>query len=134
MKKNIDKPELSDEAKSTMASQVAALFIMSRRIRKMSWRMARKNKKVERGIMETILYDDWERPLKALWRIPGFEESFHKSVELLRDATPSDLPGMALEDVEDVNLGSRQLIKVYEYMTGKDFKTTKKIHKGVLDA
>ena len=133
MKKRINTPELSDEAKNTMASQVAALFTMSRRVRKMSWRMARKSKKVELRIIDSIVYGDWEQPLKALWRIPGFEESFHKSVELLRDATPFDLPGLDEEDVEDINLGSRQLAKVYEYMSGRDFKTTKKVCKGAFD-
>lgn len=135
MKKNIDKPVLSDEARKTLGTQIQSILMMARRHTKLSWRESRDLKKYEKKVMSVILFGDWEVALKSLYgTAPWFKEAFKKTIELLQDSR-AELEGrLPEEDIEDIVLGARKLTEVYEYMTGRNFKTDKKIHEGALDA
>ena len=135
MKKNIEKQSLGLEGRSVLSAHIRTLFKISEARSDLTRREMRKVKKVITWIDNQILFGDWEDGLTAAFSNDTFGETFRKAINLILDASPKDLEEKGLkDDAETVILEMRRVGKVYEYMTGRDVRTGKKIHIGALDA
>ena len=137
MKKNIDKPKLCNEEKAVLAAQIKTMFQISiMHSNHMSWREKRGAKKIQKKIEEEILFGDWESAILFAMENKDFAESFRHVLEIvLKGGEPAlKRRNMQDEDIQTVMLATMKFGKVYEYLTGRDVKTGKRIHKGAVDA
>lgn len=136
MKKNIEKPNLSVEEKAVMAAQIKAMFQSSARHMKMSWREKRMVKRIEQKIGNGIMFGDWESAMLYAMENKDFPEAFRKTICIVEEKGDAGLRERGLDEdsIQNILLAMRKISKAFEYLTGMDAKTGKKIHKGVIDA
>lgn len=143
MKKNIDKPELNLHQRAMLHAFMASIIISAientKGQKKVPRKIIRHTKQWLNASRDKILSGDWEQTITPMFRSSfvdcSFQDAFSEALNtILVHASDEELSRGGDFDPQEIKLGAMRIAKVYEYMTGKDYKTGKKIHKGVLDA
>lgn len=136
MKANINKPNLNNDDLKVLSAMIHMAYgnatVKGSKLRG-------RNKKAI-GIIVGFLTGmvqagSWTDALRVAFQNGTFDEAFRGTIATTHKIKEDDFKSKGVPELyEKTQLAAMKLIKVYEYMTGKDYKTGKKIHKGVLDA
>ena len=135
MKKNIAKPHLKEQELNVLSAQIKTIFRISideakdmkRRHRKKLWEFIE-------VLGEMINEGAWEEALRIAFKNESFEQAFAGSFKIILNADRDDFTNHGAGNCyEDIHCSTMKLVAVYEYMTGKDYLTGEKLHKGVID-
>lgn len=136
MKANINKPNLNDDDLKVLSAMIHLAYgnatVEGSKLRG-------RNKKAISIIVNfltgMIQAGSWTDALRVTFQTKSFDEGFRDVITRTYEIKEDDFKSKGVPELyEKTQLATMKLVKVYEYMTGKDYKTGKKIHKGVLDA
>ena len=137
MKKNIEKPYLDDMALRVLKAHFQMIWHVGIDANKKT--IPRKYRRKMRDFIgelaAMIEMGEWEEALTIAFKNQSFGENLESAIKTLLNATEEEFEERGHGNCyEDIKLGTMRVAKVYEYMTGKDPMTGKKLHKGALDA
>ena len=136
MKANINKPNLNDDDLKVLSAMIHLAY---ENATVKGSKLRGRNKKAI-GIIVDFLTGMvqaglWTDALRVTFQNDTFDKGFRDSITKTYEISEDDFKSKGVPELyEKTQLATMKLVKVYEYMTGKDYKTGKKIHKGVLDA
>jgi hypothetical protein len=136
MKKNIKKPELADTDLAALAALINTIYQeMVRPLMKgAKWKMRRRVKKTFFAVQDGICEGGWETNMVAFLNKPSLDHLFRQGYDAAMQDAALYYEKTTAENADNIILGLRKVALVYEYITGKDIKTGKVLHRGVVDA
>ena len=133
MKENIAKPKLNEDDLTVLSGILNAAYLPATKS------LARRDKRAMAAIINflagMVQAGHWTDALRVAFQNESFGEVFRDAIVRTSEIKESDFIERGVPELyEKTQLGTMKIKKVYEYMTGKDAKTSKKLHMGVLDA
>lgn len=137
MKRNIEKPYLDEMALRVLKAHFLMIWhvgIDANR-KNIPRKYRRKMRDFIGELAAMIEMGEWEEALKIAFKNDSFGDNLEHAISTILNSTEEDFEERGHGNCyDDVRLGTMRVAKVYEYMTGKDAITGKKLHKGALDA
>ena len=133
MKKNIEKPKLNEDDCRVLSGIVYAIMAGSIRASSLSRKDRKHQDIIHKFLVDMIRDGEWSDALRVEYQNPTFDDTFRMAIERTKGIKEAEFPANDKDWYEKTQLGLMKIAKVYEYMTGKDYATNKKIHQGALD-
>lgn len=136
MKKNIKKPELADTDLAALAALIETIYqeMVRPLTRGAKWKMRRRIKNTFLTVQDGICEGGWEINMVAFLNKPSLDHLFRQGYDAAMQDAALYYEKTTAENADNIILGLRKVALVYEYITGKDIKTGKVLHRGVVDA